>query len=118
MKFPKYINPNKVYFTIGEVADIVDVKPYTIRFWEKSIDYLKVDKGRNGRRKYQKSDIKKILDVKHLLYEEGMTIKGVNKHLAKRSKKNRNDFDMKEVFKDTIIEYTIKEIKDILESLK
>ncbi|NIA22615.1 MAG: MerR family transcriptional regulator [Proteobacteria bacterium] len=117
MKSPKYINPDKVYFTIGEVAAIVGVKPYTIRFWEKSIGYLGVDKGKNGRRKYQKSDIKKILDVKHLLYEEGMTIKGVNKHLSKRNK-NSDDFDMKENFKDSIIEYTIKEIKGILGSLK
>ncbi len=117
MKSRKYINPDKVYFTIGEVAAIVGVKPYTIRFWEKSISFLSVDKGRNGRRKYQKSDINKILNVKHLLYEEGMTIKGVNKYLLKR-KNNSEDYDIKENLKDSIIKFTIEEIKDILENLK
>lgn len=115
MKTAKIILPNKMYFTIGEVEKIIRVKAYTIRFWEKEINVLKIEKGRNGRRRYKKYDIEKILKIKDLLYEEGMTIDGVNKYFRKKG--NRHiDKKPDKAFEHTILEYVVNELKNILES--
>ena len=73
--------PNKLYFRIGEVAKIVGVKPYVLRYWETEFPILKPGKTPSRHRLYRRRDVELLLEIKHLLYEEGFTIAGAKKQL-------------------------------------
>ena len=75
--------PEKLYHSISEVAHIIDVKPYVLRFWEKEFPTLKPKKNRAGNRTYQKKDIELLGRIKALLYKEGYTILGARQKLKK-----------------------------------
>ena len=78
--------PNKLYFRIGEVARIVGVKPYVLRYWETEFPILKPGKTPSRHRLYRRRDVEILLEIKHLLYEEGFTIAGAKKRLKEREK--------------------------------
>jgi DNA-binding transcriptional MerR regulator len=67
--------------TIGEVAKILDIPQYVIRFWESKFTEIKPYKN-NGRRYYNKADIEILFTIKNMLYNEGYTIKGVQNYLS------------------------------------
>jgi DNA-binding transcriptional MerR regulator len=69
------------YYSIADVAKETELKPYVLRFWEKEFPALRPKKNRAGNRTYQRKDIDLILRIKHLLYEEGFTIKGARDRL-------------------------------------
>lgn len=73
--------PNKLYFRIGEVAKIVNVKPYVLRYWETEFSVLKPGKTPSRHRLYRRRDVETLLVIKNLLYEEGFTIAGAKKRL-------------------------------------
>jgi DNA-binding transcriptional MerR regulator len=73
--------PNKLYFRIGEVAKIVGVKPYVLRYWETEFSILKPGKTPSRHRLYRRHDVEMLLEIKMLLYEEGFTIAGAKKKL-------------------------------------
>ncbi len=77
---------NKLTYSIGHVAEMVDVTQSTLRYWETVIDALKPVKTAGGSRRYTTEDIALIQKLKVLLHDEGLTIKGVNKYLASRGK--------------------------------
>jgi DNA-binding transcriptional MerR regulator len=66
----------KEYYSISEVCDIVGLKPHVLRYWETQFQVLNPSKNRSGNRVYQRKEIKLILLVKHLLYEEKYTVEG------------------------------------------
>lgn len=68
--------PDKLYFRIGEVARLVDVPAYVLRFWESEFPNLKPHKGGTGQRLYRRRDVETALRIKSLLYSEGYTIPG------------------------------------------
>lgn len=70
----------KIFHTIGEVSRSVDVAQHVLRFWEEKFSQIKPIK-RRGRRLYNKSDIELIKKIKHLLYEKGYTMKGVQREI-------------------------------------
>ena len=70
-----------IYFTIGQVAEHVDLPQSVLRYWETVFDVLNPQKSKGGNRRYRKEDIEIILKIKELLYEQGFTIKGANKQL-------------------------------------
>lgn len=70
-----------IYFTIGQVAEHVDLPQSVLRYWETVFDVLEPQKSKGGNRRYRKKDIEIILKIKKLLYEQGFTIKGANKQL-------------------------------------
>ena len=80
---------NNAYKTIGEVAEILNLKnkksgklnTYVLRFWEKEFKQIKPYLLNNGRRYYDKKTIDLLLEIKFLLKDKGMTIKGVKKLL-------------------------------------
>ncbi len=78
--------PDKAYFRIGEVAEVVGVKPYVIRYWETEFKQLHPDKSRTNQRVYSRADVKLLITIKTLLYTDGFTIEGARKQLAKTSK--------------------------------
>jgi len=82
--------PEKIYFKIGEVSEIVGVEPYVLRYWETEFDLLRPSKAPSKHRLYKKRDVELLLDIKRLLYTEGFTIEGARKKL-KETKKEEKD---------------------------
>ena len=67
--------------TISEVGGALDLKAHVLRFWEGKFSEIQPVKRANGRRYYRPQDVALIAGIKHLLHEQGMTIKGVQKML-------------------------------------
>ena len=78
----KMVVPDKLFFKIGEVCDIVGVEPYVLRFWETEFKFLSPEKAKSGHRLYRRKDVEVVLNIKELLYERGFTIAGARKQLA------------------------------------
>ncbi|RII31713.1 MAG: MerR family transcriptional regulator [Geobacter sp.] len=78
--------PDKMYYKIGEVAQIAGVRTSVLRFWETEFDFLKPDKSSTGQRLYLKKEVELILEVKRLLYTEKFTIEGVRKRITPHGK--------------------------------
>jgi DNA-binding transcriptional MerR regulator len=74
--------PAKRYFTIGEVAELCQVKPYVLRYWEQEFTQLKPMKRRGNRRYYQHHEVLLIRRIRDLLYEQGFTISGARNQLG------------------------------------
>ena len=77
--------PDKLYFKIGEVADIVGVEAYVLRFWETEFPSLAPKKTDSGHRLYRRKDVETVLRIKELLYDKGFTIAGARKRLTGRN---------------------------------
>jgi DNA-binding transcriptional MerR regulator len=69
------------YYSISEVCDLVGLKPHVLRYWETQFGPLNPSKNRSGNRVYQKKEIRLIMLVKHLLYEEKYTVEGARAKL-------------------------------------
>lgn len=74
----------KVYYSIGEVADMFNVATSQLRFWESELPLLKPKKNSRGNRKYTKDDVAVIRKITTLMREEGFTLSGVKKQLDKQ----------------------------------
>lgn len=73
--------PPKRYFAIGEVADLCQVKPHVLRYWEQEFPQLKPVKRRGNRRYYQHEDVLMVRRIRSLLYDQGFTIGGARQRL-------------------------------------
>lgn len=73
--------PDKLYFRIGEVADIVGVEPHVLRYWETEFRSVRPEKSRKGQRVYSRKDVDTLLRVKDLLYGHRYTIAGARRKL-------------------------------------
>ena len=74
--------PEKLYFTIGEVAELCQLKPHVLRYWEQEFAQLNPAKRRGNRRYYQRSEVMLVRRIRELLYEQGYTIEGARQSLA------------------------------------
>ena len=77
---------SRAFRTIGEAASELGVPQHVLRFWEVKFSQISPVKRRGGRRYYRPTDIDLLLTIRKLLYEDGYTIKGVQKLLEKRAK--------------------------------
>lgn len=73
--------PNKLYFKIGEVGDLLGVEPYVLRYWESEFPQLSPKKSGTGHRLYRRKDVELLLRIKQLLYEKRFTIEGARQTL-------------------------------------
>ena len=78
---PSVAIPEKIFFKIGEVCDIVDVQAHVLRYWETEFPMLSPQKNRSGQRTYRRRDVEMALRIKDLLYEDQYTIAGAKKRL-------------------------------------
>jgi DNA-binding transcriptional MerR regulator len=78
--------PDRMYFRIGDVAEIAGLQPYVLRFWEKEFDFLAPVKNSAGQRLYRKSDVEHVLLIKKLLYVERFSIEGAKKRIRELRK--------------------------------
>ena len=76
--------PNKLYFKIGEVSSLLDLKPHVLRYWETEFDILNPGKAPSRHRLYRRKDVELLLKIKQLLHIEGYTIEGARKKLKQR----------------------------------
>ncbi len=73
--------PDKLFFRIGEVAEIVGVRPHVLRYWEEEFGILKPMKTRGAHRQFRRRDVELALVIKRLLQDEGFTIAGARRKL-------------------------------------
>lgn len=74
--------PEKLYFKIGEVAELTGVQPYILRYWETQFTTLRPTKSPSGQRLYRRNDVLAVLRIKELLYQRRFTIAGARRHLT------------------------------------
>ena len=77
--------PDKLYFRIGDVSKLAQVKPFVLRFWETEFPQLGPKKSGTGHRLYRRKDVELVLEIKRLLYDERFTIEGARNHLASKA---------------------------------
>jgi DNA-binding transcriptional MerR regulator len=78
---PAIVIPEKIYFKIGEVCELVGVQAHVLRYWETEFPMLSPQKNRSGQRSYRRRDVEIAFRIKQLLYEEMFTIAGAKKKL-------------------------------------
>ena len=103
---------SKLYYSIKEVSEITELKPYVLRYWESEFPSLKPTKNKAGNRTYKKHDIQVILDIKVLLYDKKFTIKGAVEEL-----KNRSNAPMSEKSLSNTQVSALNEIKNELKNI-
>ena len=104
----------KLYYTIGEVADMFHVNTSLIRFWEKEFDIIKPHKNKKGNRLFTPADVENFHLIFHLVKEKGMTLKGAQKKLEENHDDTVNNFEVVSKLKD--IKSMLLEMKESLES--
>jgi DNA-binding transcriptional MerR regulator len=78
--------PDKLYFKIGEVSDLLGVEPYVLRYWETEFPVLSPKKSGTGHRLYRRKDVELLLRIKHLLRDKRYTIEGARQSLQAEAK--------------------------------
>ena len=113
--------PDKLYFKIGEVSELLGVEPYVLRYWETEFSVLSPKKSGTGHRLYRRKDVELLLRIKHLLYEKRFTIEGARQslHAESRAPKQRAaKLAQQELFSDDPLPEIRRELIDILQLLK
>lgn len=113
--------PDKLYFKIGEVADLLGVEPYVLRYWETEFTQLTPKKSGTGHRLYRRKDVELLLRIKQLLYEKRYTIEGARQALqgtGKQGKVRASKTAQQELFTDDRLPQIRRELAEILQLLK
>ena len=76
--------PDKMFFRIGEAAEIVGVEPHVLRYWEGEFK-LRPQRSSSGQRMYRRKDLGKLIQIRRLLHDEGFTIAGARKALSAKA---------------------------------
>ncbi|HYF69399.1 MAG TPA: MerR family transcriptional regulator [Ohtaekwangia sp.] len=99
----------KLYYSIGEVAELFNVAPSLIRFWESEFEIIKPKKNRKGNRQFTKEDIDNVRTIYHLVKEKGFTLQGAKEMLRNDSQAVRDKIDMIE---------SLRRVRGFLQELK
>jgi len=105
--------PDKNYFRIGEVAKILGVEPYVVRYWESEFTKVRPVRTKSDQRLYRRQDVEELLKVRALLYDDKFTIAGAKKRLVGRE---RDTVDRQGGDPEILVEIKkgLEEIKKIL----
>src|ERR1700757_1133643 len=112
--------PDKLYFKIGEVSELLGVEPYVLRYWEGEFPVLSPKKSGTGHRLYRRKDVELLLRIKHLLYEKRFTIEGARQHLHDEARSlHQKDIKQEQqaLFSDPVPEIR-RELAEILKLLR
>ena len=96
--------PDKLYFSIGEVSELCQLRPHVLRYWEQEFSQLSPLKRRGNRRYYQLKDVLIIRKIRCLLYEEGYTIDGARQKLSEESSKDKHEHKIYEMMRRAVSE--------------
>lgn len=103
------MSEGKLYYSIGEVAEMFQVNTSLIRFWEKEFDIIKPKKNKKGNRLFTQQDIDNFHLIFHLVKERGFTLEGAKKKLKDNKKETTDSFEVVQ---------SLKKIKSFLLELK
>jgi DNA-binding transcriptional MerR regulator len=107
----------KLYYTIGEVAEMFEVNTSLIRFWEKEFDIIKPKKNKKGNRLFTPEDIDNFKVIYNLVKEQGLTLDGAKKYLKENRKTVKHEFKTEKT-QFSEIENKLKFIKNTLIDLR
>ena len=110
--------PQKLYFRIGEVSNLVGVEPYVLRYWESEFAGLTPKRSGKGQRLYRRKDVELLLKIKHLLYAKRFTIEGAKQLLKARSPRSEAVPAQARLFGSDPLPEIRKELTEILGILK
>ena len=115
-------SPDRLYFTIGEVAELFQVNQSLIRYWEKEFELLQPKKNAKGNRLFSRADIGILTQIYQLVKEEGFTLQGAKERLKMNAnlKGNFKTSSMPNSMANSnqeVVE-TLKELKKILLEIK
>lgn len=113
---PRQVAP-KEYYSISEVCDLVGLRPHVLRYWETQFPLLNPSKNRSGNRVYQRKEIKLILFVKHLLYEEKFTVEGAKQKMEQLRKGGELQMETKKVLDKQMVQLLRAEMQHLTELL-
>jgi len=103
----------KLYYKIGEIAEILNINTSVLRFWETQFDTLAPSKTRTGQRLYSQYDFEQIKEIYRLLYVQKLTIAGARSRISlKKKDKNRAESDPAELLQSLCHE--LKELRKLL----
>ncbi|HOZ30957.1 MAG TPA: MerR family transcriptional regulator [Bacteroidales bacterium] len=88
------INPNKLFYSIGEVAAMFNVNTSLIRYWENEFDIIKPQKNKKGNRLFTQKDIENFHLIWHLVKERGMTLSGAKKKIKENRAETEHNFEL------------------------
>ena len=103
----------KLYYTIGEVADMFNVNTSLIRFWEKEFTIIKPTKNKKGNRLFSKQDVDHFHVIYHLVKEKGYTLAGAKEKL--KVKESETGTEMEVIFRLKKIKTFLLDIKETLD---
>src|SRR6195256_5316406 len=113
--------PDKLYFKIGEVSELLGVEAYVLRYWETEFPVLSPKKSGTGHRLYRRKDVELLLRIKHLLYDKRFTIEGARQSLqseARTPKQRAAKRAQRDLFSEDPLPVIRRELADILAMLK
>ena len=102
----------KLYYSIGEVAETFNVAPSLIRFWESEFDIIKPKKNRKGNRQFTREDIDNVRTIYHLVKEKGFTLQGAKEMLRNDSQAVKDKMEMIESLRN--VRQFLAELRDKL----
>ncbi|TNE81499.1 MAG: MerR family transcriptional regulator [Bacteroidetes bacterium] len=103
------LNPERLYYSISEVAEMLGTSQSQIRFWEKEFDLLKPKKNKKGNRQFTADDIQMLKMIHHLVKDQGYTLQGANEKIKSELKLEKKRIDVID---------TLKNLKSFLVELK
>jgi len=103
------LNPERLYYSISEVAEMLGTSQSQIRFWEKEFTMLKPKKNKKGNRQFTPDDIRLLKTIHHLVKDQGFTLHGANDKLKSDHRLEKKRIDVID---------TLKNLKGFLEEIK
>ncbi len=112
--------PDRMFFRIGDVADLLSVKPYVLRYWESEFPMITPTKSKTGQRVYSKADVETIALIHHLLYSEKYSIEGARRRIKGLRKEGELDsFKKENVLSETSLNPELeKKLRTEIDDLK
>ena len=105
------MEPKKMFYTMGEVSEMFDVRPSLLRFWEGEFDILKPKRNKKGNRLFTPADVENLKLIYHLVKERGMTLEGAKRAL-KRNKRSELSRDAELLERLQKIRAALAEVRD------
>lgn len=112
--------PDKMAFKIGEVADLLDIKTYVLRYWETEFDALKPKKSNHNQRMYTRKDVETALFIKKLLYRDRFSIEGARKALRKVKTEVKTEVKKDKAILDSTLIFAeaVTDVKSLLRQIQ
>lgn len=115
LSWPDSLQQNKLYYSIGELSDALDVQQSTLRYWEDEFDRLNPDHSPGGQRRYRQDDVETVLKIRHLLRDEQFKIDGARKKLQNWNNYQSPDKTANSI--QSLCDKSLEEINEFIETL-